>query len=68
MLSSDRPASEIDKLEQRLVSRFEWGMTAEIQPPDSETRIAILRSKAAGLNIQLDAWRGRSCAWLPTNR
>ena len=56
VLSSDRPASEIDKLEQRLVSRFEWGMTAEIQPPDSETRIAILRSKAAGLNIQLDAW------------
>ncbi len=56
VLSSDRPASEIDKLEQRLVSRFEWGMTAEIQPPDSETRIAILRSKAAGLNIQLEAW------------
>ncbi len=56
VLSSDRPASEIDKLEQRLVSRFEWGMTAEIQPPDEETRIAILRSKAAGLNIQLDAW------------
>ena len=56
VLSSDRPASEIDKLEQRLVSRFEWGMTAEIQPPDSETRIAILRSKAAGLNIQLDPW------------
>lgn len=56
VLSSDRPASEIDKLEQRLVSRFEWGMTAEIQPPDAETRIAILRSKAAGLNIQLDAW------------
>lgn len=56
VLSSDRPASEIDKLEQRLVSRFEWGMTAEIQPPDTETRIAILRSKAAGLNIQLDPW------------
>ena len=56
VLSSDRPASEIDKLEQRLVSRFEWGMTAEIQPPDQETRIAILRSKAAGLNIQLEPW------------
>ncbi len=56
VLSSDRPASEIDKLEQRLVSRFEWGMTAEIQPPDAETRIAILRSKAAGLNIQLEPW------------
>ncbi len=56
VLSSDRPASEIDKLEQRLVSRFEWGMTAEIQPPDAETRIAILRSKAAGLNIELESW------------
>lgn len=56
VLSSDRPASEIDKLEQRLVSRFEWGMTAEIQPPDCETRIAILRSKASTLNIQLEPW------------
>jgi chromosomal replication initiator protein len=56
VLSSDRPASEIEKLEQRLVSRFEWGMTAEIQPPDTETRIAILRSKAAGLNMQIEPW------------
>ncbi len=56
ILSSDRPASEIEKLEQRLVSRFEWGMTAELQPPDMETRIAILQSKAAGLKIELDQW------------
>jgi chromosomal replication initiator protein len=56
VLSSDRPASEIEKLEQRLVSRFEWGMTAEIQPPDTETRIAILRSKAASLNLVLEPW------------
>lgn len=56
VLSSDRPASEIEKLEQRLVSRFEWGMTAEIQPPDTETRIAILRSKAEGLNLQVEPW------------
>jgi chromosomal replication initiator protein len=56
VLSSDRPASEIEKLEQRLVSRFEWGMTAEIQPPDTETRIAILRSKAASLNLQIEPW------------
>jgi chromosomal replication initiator protein len=56
VLSSDRPASEIEKLEQRLVSRFEWGMTAEIQPPDTETRIAILRSKAESLNLSLEPW------------
>jgi chromosomal replication initiator protein len=56
VLSSDRPASEIEKLEQRLVSRFEWGMTAELQPPDVETRIAILKKKASGLNISLEPW------------
>ncbi|MEI8294034.1 MAG: chromosomal replication initiator protein DnaA [bacterium] len=56
VLSSDRPASEIEKLEQRLVSRFEWGMTAEIQPPDTETRIAILRSKADSLGLSLEPW------------
>jgi chromosomal replication initiator protein len=56
VLSSDRPASEIEKLEQRLVSRFEWGMTAEIQPPDTETRIAILRSKAEALGLSIDPW------------
>ena len=56
VLSSDRPACEIEKLEQRLVSRFEWGMTAELQPPDMETRLAILRSKAEGLAVQLESW------------
>src|SRR5262249_8759649 len=39
VLSSDRPASEIANLEQRLVSRFEWGLPAELQPPDIETRL-----------------------------
>ncbi len=53
VLSSDRPASEIANLEHRLVSRFEWGLTAELQPPDVETRIAILRKKARTLNIKL---------------
>jgi chromosomal replication initiator protein len=56
ILSSDRPASEIEKLEQRLVSRFEWGMTAEIQPPDMETRIAILKKKAEGMSIAIEPW------------
>ncbi|MDQ6859834.1 MAG: chromosomal replication initiator protein DnaA [Verrucomicrobiota bacterium] len=53
VLSSDRPASEIANLEQRLVSRFEWGLTAELQPPDVETRTAILRKKAHSLQIKL---------------
>jgi chromosomal replication initiator protein len=53
VLSSDRPASEIANLEHRLVSRFEWGLTAELQPPDIETRLAILRKKARTLQIKL---------------
>jgi chromosomal replication initiator protein len=53
VLSSDRPASEIANLEHRLVSRFEWGLTAELQPPDVETRMAILRKKARAMQIKL---------------
>jgi len=56
ILSSDRPPSEIANLEQRLVSRFEWGMTAEIQPPDMETRIAILQGKASRMHIEIEQW------------
>jgi chromosomal replication initiator protein len=54
VLSSDRPATEIANLEQRLVSRFEWGLTAELQAPDAETRQAILRKKMQTLNVKLD--------------
>jgi chromosomal replication initiator protein len=53
VLSSDRPASEIANLEARLVSRFEWGLTAELQPPDVETRLAILRKKARTMQVKL---------------
>jgi chromosomal replication initiator protein len=53
VLTCDRPANEIQGLEQRLISRFEWGMTADLKAPDVETRLAILNKKAAALSVRL---------------
>jgi chromosomal replication initiator protein len=53
VLSSDRPPKALSTLEKRLCSRFEWGLIADVQSPDLETRIAILRTKAAYSGIDI---------------
>ncbi|HEY5912257.1 MAG TPA: chromosomal replication initiator protein DnaA [Verrucomicrobiae bacterium] len=53
VLTCDRPASEIQNLEHRLVSRFEWGLVTDLQPPDVEMRLAILNKKAQLMGVQL---------------
>lgn len=54
VMTSDRLPKEIPAIEERLVSRFEWGMVADIQPPDLETRLAILRTKAREKNYSIE--------------
>ncbi len=53
VLTCDRPPSEMQGLENRLVSRFEWGLVTDLQPPDIEMRLAILQKKAACMNVTL---------------
>jgi chromosomal replication initiator protein len=53
VLSSDRPPREIEGIEERLLSRFQWGLSADVQPPGLETRIAILQRKAEDDGIEV---------------
>ena len=54
VLSADRPPRDIEGIEERLLSRFQWGLSADMQPPDLETRIAILQRKAEDDGIAID--------------
>ena len=54
ILSSDKPPKEMETLEERFRSRFEWGLTADIQPPDYETRMAILKKNAESYNKEIN--------------
>lgn len=56
VISSDRPPGEIQSLQDRLVTRFQWGLSVEVQPPEIETRIAILRRKRDDWGVEVSDW------------
>lgn len=64
ILSSDKPPKDLKGLNDRLVSRFQWGLTADIQPPEFETRIAILKNKSESFGISLS---GEILEYIATN-
>ena len=64
VLTSDRPPNEMTRLEERLRTRFEWGLLADINPPDLETRMAILKNKCSVLNFSLPE---DVCAYIAEN-
>lgn len=64
ILSSDRPPKELKGLSDRLTSRFQWGLTADVQPPDYETRVAILKNKSESYGIILS---GEYYEYIATN-
>jgi chromosomal replication initiator protein len=63
VLCADRSPREIDNIGNRLMSRFQWGLSTDVQPPDLETRTAIIYSKAESLNLQVG---NRTVEWLAT--
>ncbi len=54
VITSDRPPNEIKTLEERLISRFQWGIQCDIQPPDFDTKLAILKNKANEMQLQIE--------------
>lgn len=64
ILSSDKPPKDLKGLNERLISRFQWGLTADMQPPDFETRIAILKNKGEAYGITLS---GQILEFIATN-